>query len=142
MNSLSLLIRITALSVVSLILPSCDDVSPTGTTGSGSQGMKAWVKAPPAIAAPSWQIRAGILWDGGRQGYPGKDGGLIEMVTDPGGEKRWKRYLEKKGCREIPGRTEVWVVGREREFRAIRLEGDETIWWVTKDELERPWGRR
>jgi hypothetical protein len=95
-----------------------------------------------AIAAPSWEARAMILYSGDRTNYPGKEQGLIEIFADPGGQKKWRRYLDGYGAREILGGTEAWVVGRERDFRAIKLDGEETIWWVHKGELERPWGRK
>jgi hypothetical protein len=134
MNSLIPLLRAVVALFAILTWVGCD-----GSTS--SRGTKVWVKLTPAIAAPSWEARAMLLWSGDRN-YPGNEMGLIETLADPSGQKKWKRYLDRHGAREILGGTEAWVVGRERDFRAIQLEGDETIWWVHKGELERPWGRK
>jgi hypothetical protein len=134
MNSLSPLLQVVVTLFAILMLVGCD-------SSASSRGTKVWVKMTPAIAAPSWEARAMILYNGDRN-YPGNEMGLIDTLTDPSGQKKWQRYLARHKAREIFGGTEAWVVGREGDFRAIQLEGEETIWWVHKGELERPWGRK
>jgi hypothetical protein len=95
-----------------------------------------WIKTivTTTVASSSWVDRMTV---GERIGNPALDQSFIEAVTDPSGKKKWAKHLADRRSREISPGTQVKVIGRERNFSQIRVEGEESEWWVLEEDLER-----